>query len=402
MRDPMSWAVPVFRAFGIPVKVHIFFFIITLGLFFRQVFQKDNPIWWVDVFAFTIVLLFLIVLLHEFGHCFGARWVDGEAKEVLIWPLGGLASVDVPHTPRANFIAVAAGPAVNVVICLVCAVGLAAGGFFPSINPLANPYVNELHNFNDGRDYTSPYGLKLYQKGSTEPLPLQKLIDESLKGKDDENLRDRYAFKPETSARLAEVGVASGGERALLPVWAVWLQRAFQLSWILFLFNLIPAYPLDGGQMLQCAIWSRSDYRKGVTYAAYTGFAVSVLFLIISIAANEALFMGLALFMLYSASMKLHSLDVDDGPFGYDFSAGYTSLEKDDEPVPKPKRLGWFARWKQARRARKMAREAEERAHDETRMDQLLEKIALHGKNSLTDEERRFLERVSARKRHLS
>jgi Zn-dependent protease len=401
MRDPMSWAVPVFRAFGIPVKVHVFFFVITLGLFFRQVFQKDNPIWWVDVFAFTIILLFLIVLLHEFGHCFGARWVDGEAKEVLIWPLGGLAFVDVPHTPRANFIAVVAGPAVNVVICLVCATGLMAGKFLPNLNPLAMPYVNEIHNFDDGRDYTSQYGLKMYKKGTAEPMPGQDRIDKDMKEKGS-GLFEKVVVTPEDGARAATIFEPFGYERAVAPTWAVWLQRAFQLSWILFLFNLIPAYPLDGGQMLQCAIWARTDYRKGVVYASYTGFGVAVLFLIVSITWNEALFMGLALFMLYSASMKLHSLENDEGPFGYDFSAGYTSLEKDDEPPPRPKRVGWFTRWRQARRAKKMAREAEERAHDETRMDQLLEKIATHGKNSLTDEERRFLERVSARKRHLS
>ena len=49
-----------------------------------------------------VLLLFGIILLHEFGHCFGARYVDGDAKEILIWPLGGLAYVDVPHTPRAQ------------------------------------------------------------------------------------------------------------------------------------------------------------------------------------------------------------------------------------------------------------------------------------------------------------
>jgi hypothetical protein len=93
---------------------------------------------------------------------------------------------------------------------------------------------------------------------------------------------------------------------------------------------------------------------------------------------------------------------MDDGPFGYDFSAGYTSLEKDDEPPPKPKKLGWFTRWRQARKARKLQREAEERAQEEARMDQLLEKIAKTGKDSLTEEEKRFLERVSARKRNMS
>src|SRR5947209_14569104 len=103
MRDPMSWALPVFRLFGVQVKIHLLFFVVTLGLFLRVVMMKDHPIWWVDVFVFTILLLFGIILMHEYGHCFGARAVEGEAKEILIWPLGGLAYLDVPHTPRANF-----------------------------------------------------------------------------------------------------------------------------------------------------------------------------------------------------------------------------------------------------------------------------------------------------------
>ncbi len=102
--------------------------------------------------------------------------------------------------------------------------------------------------------------------------------------------------------------------------------------------------------------------------------------------------------MLYAASMKLLQLDMEEGPFG-DFSAGYTSLEKDDEPEPEPKRPGFFKRWWEARKARKAAREAEERQKEDERVDQLLEKIARFGKGSLTEEERRFLERISARRR---
>ena len=101
MRDPMSWSVPLFRAFGIPVKVHIFFFLVTLGLFLRQVIYLPH-VWWVDIFLFVVVALFGIILLHEFGHCFAARYMHGDANEVLLWPLGGLANCEVPHTPRAN------------------------------------------------------------------------------------------------------------------------------------------------------------------------------------------------------------------------------------------------------------------------------------------------------------
>lgn len=405
MRDPMSWSVRVFTAFGIPVRVHIFFFVITIGLFLRQIGMKDNPVGWVDILLYTVVLLFLIVLLHEFGHCYGARRVGGEAKEVLLWPLGGLASVDVPHTPRANFVATAAGPLVNVLICLACAGGLALAGFLPNLNPLAaltSPYVSEMHNVLDGRDYTSVYGLKMYKPGTTEPVatPVEN-YEKALKELGVTS--QRVTWPPDQTAQWA-ASLTTGGaaERALAPTWAVWLNRTFGLSWLLFLFNLIPAYPLDGGRLLQCLIWARADHRRGVTVAAYSGFAVAVVFLIVSIAVNEALFMGLALFMLYESSMALHRLEAEDGPFGYDFSGGYTTLEKDEEPSTPVKKPGWFARWRAARLARRLQREAEERAREEERVDQLLDKIARYGKDSLTEEERRFLERVSARKRNMS
>ena len=147
---------------------------------------------------------------------------------------------------------------------------------------------------------------------------------------------------------------------------------------------------------------ARTDLRRGVVVSSYSGIVVSVIFFLIAIIVNESLLMGLAIFMLYSAAMALQQLDMEDGPFGYDFSAGYTSLEKDEPAVKRPKQVGWFTRWRQARRARKLQREVEERQRDEERMDQILEKIARTGKESLTDEERRFLERVSARKRNMS
>jgi Zn-dependent protease len=397
MRDPMSWSVPVFRAFGIPVRVHIFFIIIALGMFLRLVTLKNSPIWWVDVFVLAVVLPFVIVLLHEFGHCFGARAVDGDAKEILMWPLGGLAYIEVPHTPRANWIATAAGPGVNVLVCVACAAGLISAGFRPNLNPVANPIVTEMKHGN-GRVYTSEYGIRLYKPGTAERVPsIFETYEEQFK---DSAWRERSPIvKPAFGDQLAAL---AGAERAVAPGWAAWLQRAFTISWFLFLFNLIPAYPLDGGVLLQCYVWKRRDYRRGVQVAAYSGYAIAVVFFVVAVWQNEALFMGLSLFMLYRAATALQQLEAEEGPFGYDFSAGYTSLEKDDPPPPKPKRPGFLTRWRQARLARKIQREQEERAAEAERMDQLLEKIARSGKESLTDDERRFLERVSARYRNRS
>src|SRR5260370_38790469 len=120
MRDLMTWSLPLGRLFGITIRVHILFPFVALGLILRVAFQKEPvPIAgsWIDA-AMVMGLLFFCVLLHEFGHCAGARYVDGDAHEVLLWPLGGLAGIDVPHTPRANFIAVASGPAAKLLICL--------------------------------------------------------------------------------------------------------------------------------------------------------------------------------------------------------------------------------------------------------------------------------------------
>lgn len=401
MRDPMSWAIPFFRAFGIQVKVHIFFFVITIGLFLRELtlLQYDN-VWWLDKFLLTVVVLFGSVLLHEFGHCFGARYVGGDAREILIWPLGGLAFTEIPHRWKPLFITVAAGPAVNVLICFVCAGAIFAGGFWPSLNPTNVPLSAEATNYRDGRVYTSPDRVRMYKPGTTEEPTVKEIAakTDEYKQKHNVNRPPRVTETAEYDTYVSEMGY----ERALVPTWLVWAYRIFWLNWVMFLFNMLPAYPLDGGQLLQSLVWARTDHRRGVVVAAYTGFGVAILFLIVSIAANEALFLGLSLFMLYSASMKLMQLESEEGPFGYDFSAGYTSLEKDDEPPPQPRRPGPIRRWLDARRARKAAREAEARQKEEERVDQLLEKIARSGKGSLTDEERRFLERVSARKRNTS
>src|SRR5262249_59674786 len=96
MRDPLSWSFPLGRLFGVLVRVHWLFPIVAIGLVLRAAFGKDYPPGaWIDVLWLEGLLLFS-VLLHEFGHCFGARLVDGDANEVLLWPLGGLAYVDVP------------------------------------------------------------------------------------------------------------------------------------------------------------------------------------------------------------------------------------------------------------------------------------------------------------------
>jgi stage IV sporulation protein FB len=89
----------------------------------------------------------------------------------------------------------------------------------------------------------------------------------------------------------------------------------------------------------------------------------------------------------------------DDGLFGYDFSEGFTSLEGGTaavRPHPESALRRWRRRRSELRRERRMAREAAE----ERRMDEILEKLYREGRAALTEEENRFLVRVSVRIRN--
>lgn len=348
----MSWSLPIGRLFSIQVRVHILLLLVFLGLVGRAAAMKDVlPGTWMDV-AMLEGLLFLSILLHEFGHCFGARWVDGDANEVLLWPLGGLAYCDVPHTPRANFICVICGPLVNLVICAICGALMVALAD-PSVRPPWNP---------------------LWQ-----------------------------AFRANAEGAI-QLWTWSGAEHLTTNPGLVILARLFWVNWILFLFNMVlVAFPMDAGRILQCVLWRFVGYHKATMIAVMVGFVMAILVGIFSIAVNEWLLGGLALFIYVSCRHQWIVLEMggEDSVFGYDFSQGYTSLERDQPVAPvQRRRPSWFQRWRQRRAQQKMQLELETREAEERRLDELLEKVQRDGLSALTDEERRFLKRASDRYRN--
>jgi Zn-dependent protease len=62
--------------------------------------------------------LFGIVLLHEFGHALASRQVGRQADRIMLWPLGGVAFVQPRPRPGALLWSIAAGPLVNVILCV--------------------------------------------------------------------------------------------------------------------------------------------------------------------------------------------------------------------------------------------------------------------------------------------
>src|SRR4051812_26896809 len=103
--NPLSWlltgSVPLFTAFGIRVRAHASLIVtVALVLLFGLGQFGQN----IQARVQSMTILFVVILLHEFGHCFAARWTGGDANEILMTPLGGLAMAMARRRPLPTFI----------------------------------------------------------------------------------------------------------------------------------------------------------------------------------------------------------------------------------------------------------------------------------------------------------
>ena len=318
----MTWSVGAGRYFGISVRVHLAFLLFIVLSILEATMHEWPPL---GVVLMGMGMLFVCVLLHEFGHCWGARRVGGTAEEVLLWPLGGLAYCDVPMTPRAQMATTISGPAVNVILLAACGVGLVLLG---------------------------------------EPVPWNP----------------HAAWSPNV------------------------LDNLFRINLILLVFNLLPAYPLDGGRIFQCLMWPRMGFPRSTLVATTVGKVIAVLMFCYalvffrSLQQNAMLLLAIAILVYWQCENMRRMVDeglvMDQNAFGYDFSQGYTSLNAQPERRP-----SWWQRWKQKRQQKRQLREEQQRQQDERRVDEILNKLHRHGMDRLTPDEKSFLTQVSAKYR---
>src|SRR5208337_1424108 len=142
--------------------------------------------------ALEYLALFLIVLLHEFGHAMACRQVGGTANQILLWPFGGVAYVNPPQRPGATLWSIAAGPLVNVALLPL---------FFAAA-----------------------------------------MMSQSLGWA--QTMHDAYYF--------------------------LWMVFGINLS--LLVFNMLPIYPLDGGQILRSLLWFVVGRARSLMAATVLGF----------------------------------------------------------------------------------------------------------------------------------
>jgi Zn-dependent protease len=104
--------IPLFKLFGIQVYLHWSWLVVAFISIQSRSKLYDSLGWNVAEY----LSLFMIVLMHEFGHSLACRSVGGRADRILLWPLGGVAFVDPPQRPGAVLWSIVAGPLVNVIL----------------------------------------------------------------------------------------------------------------------------------------------------------------------------------------------------------------------------------------------------------------------------------------------
>ncbi|GIK18271.1 MAG: hypothetical protein DYG93_11330 [Leptolyngbya sp. PLA2] len=230
--NPLTWAVPLYSAWGIRVRLHVVFILMVVGQIVHSLWLDIGPLYT----ATGLGCLFLLVLLHEYGHCFTARRIGGDADEIVMWPLGGLAMCQVPDDWRAHLWTALGGPLVNVVLLpvLATAVYLATGEWSAVF---FNP------------------------------------------------------FRPE----LALGGFSASNSLVLWLVVAAWWLHYMNV--VLLAFNLlVPMFPMDGGRILQASLWARSGYAASMRTACVVGLVAAVALFVVAAIGRETVLMAIALF----------------------------------------------------------------------------------------------------------
>jgi len=214
MASTSQGSIRLFRFAGIDLYLHWSWFLVA----YYEINQRSERYTSLTWNVLEYLALFLIVLLHEFGHSLACRQVGGRADHIVLWPLGGVAYVQPPPRPGATLWSIAAGPLVNVVLVPVLLL------------------LDAL----------------IQVSGASEAAP--------------------NAFRLLQTIELINIG--------------------------LLVFNLLPIYPLDGGQILHSLLWFVLGRAWSLTVVTVLGF-VGVAGLVLLALGLQSVWLGiLAAFIL--------------------------------------------------------------------------------------------------------
>jgi Zn-dependent protease/predicted transcriptional regulator len=228
----MAWSVRVAEVAGIAIKVHLTFgIIVALGAAQWGV-SFGGP--GVLFGALLVLLLFVCVTLHELGHALAARAFGLPVREILLYPLGGVAVLNsAPRRPLHELVIAAAGPLVNLVLVVMLFAALVL----------------------------------------TNPDALAAVV----------------SLGPEEGATLS------------LTTMLQWLLGA---NIVLVVFNLIPAFPLDGGRILRALLAMIWGEQRATRIATHAGQLLAIMLGVFSLFTANLLLGLIAIMIFFSAGQE--------------------------------------------------------------------------------------------------
>jgi Zn-dependent protease len=296
--NPLLWlmngSVRIVSALGVEVRAHSSLIVFVLAILLLD-WNYRFP-----VRVFSMALWTLILMVHEFGHCLTARRLGGDGDEALLWPAGGLTPAQPPQRAGAILLTAAAGPVVNLLLCVASAIAVY------KLTPTAG-----IHGASTGAQHVMV---------SLDPFQ----------------------------------GPPPGFS---------WADPAFYCSWIflinyrLLLLNLLPIFPLDGGRMLQAMLSPMVGNFQSMLIEANAGVVGAVVAGLVALAVHGwflAACMTFCCYESYRRRLTLYEGGGEDWRESVDFSGSLFTEEK-----PQRRRLSRRV----VRRARKIAL-AEKAARD--------------------------------------
>src|SRR5262245_23403686 len=198
------------KFFGIDLYVHGTFWLLPLLVLFSGVMGGD-PLSAIGGEIAFIFAIFGCVVLHEVGHALAARAYGIGTRDITLYPVGGVASLErMPEKPGREIAIALAGPAVNVVIAAALFAGLVGSAL---LNPLAAA---------SGPDAFNAFAVKL--------------------------------------------------------MWA---------NAILAAFNMLPAFPMDGGRVLRAVLAIGMPRDKATAAAVSVGSVIAAAFFVFGLYAGH-------------------------------------------------------------------------------------------------------------------
>lgn len=172
----------------------------------------------------------------------------------------------------------------------------------------------------------------------------------------------------------------------------------FALNLKLLVLNLLPIYPLDGGQIAFSIAKLHYDRNTARIGSLYVGMVLCILLTLIALFA-ESNSAAIVTLVLLTFGMQAHLREVfaqQFGSLGLDYGPGdedeYGLFTEEATP-----QLSMMERWRLKREEKRRAREVQQQVETAQKVDALLEKINLQGFDSLTESEKKFLQQASSK-----